>query len=314
MSFNIQAILQVVVGIILLFIPKVYFEVNLFKFNKEDNAEQDAATDADVTIFKYKEINKNDENFWRDFCILMKHKVYMVSTAAVTILLFIVTAITFWISDYLKVVLKIEQSLILTLFVVTCVTAPTAGIMIGGCAVQKLGGYESKIASVFVVICGIISACCSIAIPLFDNIIGFTIFLWLFLAFGSAIVPNIIGIYISSLPIELRGSGNSISATLINAIGHLPAPYIYGAIMDATKNENNKIALIVTLNLCWLGAILLIMSLIFRNRDFAHRQSVSSGLKVKEIEISVNVEKELELVENVNNTNLEKKRKITSHQ
>ncbi len=289
------------VGATLIFIPKVYFEVNLFKANKEDNAEQDAVTDADVTVFKYREINKKDENFLRDLKILLKHKVYVVSTGAVTILLFIVTAITFWISDYLKFVMNTQESLILTLFVVTCVTAPTTGIVVGGCLVQKLGGYEAKIASRFVVICGIISAACSIAIPLFDNIIGFAIFLWLFLGFGSAIVPNIIGIYISSLPIELRGSGNSVSNTLINAVGYLPAPYIYGAIMDATNHSNKKVALIVILNLCWLGAILLFLSMIFRNKDFAKRESVSSitCLKAKDIEISYNVEKQFELENNV---------------
>lgn len=303
--------MQVGVGVALIFIPRVYFEVNLFKSNKEDDAHQKAETDAEETFFKFKKIDKSDENFWRDFCILMKHKVYMVSVGAVNILLFIVTAITFWISDYLKYVMEAEESVTTILFVVTCVTAPTAGIILGGVIVQKMGGYEAKVSSLFVVICGIASAVCSIAIPLINNVYGFTVFLWFFLAFGGAIVPNIIGIYISALPAELRGSGNSVSNTLMNAVGYLPAPYIYGAIYDATKHHNKKVALIVILNSCWLGALLLAFSMYFRHKEFQKKKSISSisEFKSKEIEMSVNIENELHLVEDVILINLEKKSK-----
>jgi MFS family permease len=293
--------MQVGVAGSLIFIPKKYFEINLFKDNKTDDENQDAATDADVTIFKYRYVDKKEESFWKDFCTLMKYKVYLISTGAVTILLFIVTAITFWITDYLRFVMEIEESVVTVLFVITCVTAPSIGIIVGGCYVQRLGGYETKVASLFVFICSLISAVCSIAIPLFNNIIAFTIFLWLFLFFGAAIVPNIIGIYISSLPIELRGSGSSVSNTLINAVGYLPAPYIYGAIYTATKEYDKKIALTVILATCWLGSIFLAFSMYFRNKLFDERklERIEPESKNKEIEISVNIVKELELVDNV---------------
>jgi hypothetical protein len=63
----------------------------------------------------------------------------------------------------------------------------------------------------------------------------------------------------------------------------------------------------VILNLCWLGAVLLLLSMIFRNKDFAKRESVTSisCLKNKEIEISVNVEKQLVLEDNVKRFYLE---------
>jgi MFS family permease len=280
----------------LIFIPRVYFEMNLFnadrfkgkkqKVKPNEGNENPVVKESDVvSLFEYRHksignVNKCKE-FFSNLRILLKHKVYMVSTSSVVVLLFIVTAIQYWISDYLKVVLKIDETVITIAFVVTCVTAPTLGIILGGIVVQKYGGYEKKVASLLCVIFAILAGCCSIAIPIFSDIVGFAIFLWLFFFFGGAIVPNIIGIYISSLPVELRGAGNSVSNVLINGFGYLPAPYIYGAIFDNTSDTNPRIALAITVNYCWVGVILLIVSMILRYRHFkkmdrAHETEISN--------------------------------------
>jgi hypothetical protein len=250
--------------------------MNLFNKKKENimkivtGKAADKAED-NITIFEYQatvKVSNKCKEFFKNLKHLLKHKVYMISTASVVVLLFIVTAIQYWITDYLKIVLQAEQDAITIAFVVTCVTAPTLGIILGGCIVQKYGGYESKIASLWCVLFAVVAGCCSIAIPIFNNIIGFAIVLWLFFFFGGAIVPNIIGIYISSLPIELRGAGNSFSNTLINAFGYLPAPYVYGTIFDATAEINKKIALASVVNYCWVGVLLLALSMFFRYRSF----------------------------------------------
>jgi len=64
----------------------------------------------------------------------------MVLTFSGTVLFYIVTVIQFWISNYLKDVLHIEDKEIFISFVITCVTSPTLGIIIGGWIVQKAGG------------------------------------------------------------------------------------------------------------------------------------------------------------------------------
>jgi hypothetical protein len=283
-------------AVTLIFIPRVYFEISLFNIVKEkgqaaikvvqdennlddeNNTQKKVQQPADqISLFEYRQESKAGTNkckeFFSNLKILVKHKIYMVSTCSVIVLLFIVTAIQFWITDYLLLVLKIERAAITIAFVVTCVTAPTLGIVIGGIIVQKYGGYETKIASLWCVIFAVIAGTMSILIPIMNEIIGFAIVLWLFFFFGGAIVPNIIGIYISTLPKELRGAGNSVSNTLINAFGYLPAPYVYGAIFDKTKLDTPKLSLAVTVNYCWVGVGLLTFSMILRYRSFNKKEN-----------------------------------------
>jgi MFS family permease len=288
-AFIVQACIQAALAVGLIFIPRIYFEKDLFNVDKfkQVNVNELAVIDAAdnlqvevkpvdiISVFEYRQRPNASTNkcleFFSNLRILIKRKVYIVSTFSVVVLLFIVTAIQYWISDYLKIVLKIEETVITIAFVVTCVTAPTLGIILGGIVVQKYGGYEKKVASLICVIFSVLAGCCSIAIPIFSDIVGFAIFLWLFFFFGGAIVPNIVGIYLSSLPVELRGAGNSVSNVLINGLGYLPAPYIYGAIFDNTVNTHPRMSLAITVNYCWVGVILLIVSMILRFREFNKR-------------------------------------------
>jgi len=117
----------------------------------------------------------------------------MVLTFSGTVLFYIVTVIQFWISNYLKDVLHIEDKEIFISFVITCVTSPTLGIIIGGLIVQKAGGYESKHSIMFVFIFSLISTAIGIFITQFNDLLSFSIMLWLFLFFGGGLVPNLVG-------------------------------------------------------------------------------------------------------------------------
>jgi hypothetical protein len=110
-----------------------------------------------------------------------------------TVLFFIVTVIQFWVSNYMKDVMKIESHLIFIAFVATCITSPTLGIIIGGYIVQKSGGYEGKHSIMFVFVFAIISTLIGIFITQFDDLLSFSICLWLFLFFGGGLVPNLVG-------------------------------------------------------------------------------------------------------------------------
>jgi len=71
-----------------------------------------------------------------------------------------------------------------------------------------------------------------------------------------------LGIFISSLPNELKAFGNSFSTTLITLLGQLPAPYLYGAIYNIDKTK--KTAFNLTLFYSWFGVLFIIIGAIFR--------------------------------------------------
>jgi hypothetical protein len=242
-SFVIQAVMLLILGVTFFFIDKNYFSSNLFLVNKfpikvskeedkrqsinigqeEDKIEmknikeivedEQKVDEKDKNSQVVKEIpykiidaielgkkeeivlegDPNEESFFqestkpsRDFLsdakTLLTERLYMLTTLAVTTLLFISTAIVFWTSDYLEKVLLVPAEKILIVFIITCITAPSLGIVIGGCIVQKLGGYQSKHS---ILVCFIFALLAWVlAIPIyFVDFTGFAFCLWLILFF-----------------------------------------------------------------------------------------------------------------------------------
>ncbi len=184
-------------------------------------------------------------------------------------LLFISTAIQFWTSSYLINVVKIEQKVVFVAFVVSCITAPTLGILVGGYIVHKCGGYEGRKSLFICSIYGLFALLTGIPIVFCNDILSFAIFLWLFLFFGGSIVPNLMGIILSSLPHQMRAAGNSVTLFITTVLGFLPAPIVYGIIYDATKKTKApKLAYGIIINYSVASLILIIIGTIIREREF----------------------------------------------
>ncbi len=118
---------------------------------------------------------------------------FIILVFAGTVLFFITTVVQFWISDYLRKVLKVPNNLIFAAFVTTCVTAPTLGIIIGGWVVQKCGCYEGKHSITFVFGFACVSSVFSVFITEMDTLEGFAPCLWMYFFFGAGLVPNLVG-------------------------------------------------------------------------------------------------------------------------
>jgi len=90
--------------------------------------------------------------------------------------------------------MMVPDDLIFACFVVTCVTAPTIGIVLGGWIVQRFGGYQGKHSITFVFVFACISTAISFFITRIDDLGAFAPLLWLFFFFGGGLVPNLVGI------------------------------------------------------------------------------------------------------------------------
>ncbi len=124
---------------------------------------------------------------------LFKQKVYIFCVLSVSVFNFISTAIQYWVSDHLSKVMKFEENEIFICFVITCVTAPALGVISGGYIVQKFGGYEVKKSIIICLIFSITASIIGIFIVIPEDIIGFSFVLWIYLFFGGAVIPNLIG-------------------------------------------------------------------------------------------------------------------------
>jgi hypothetical protein len=119
--------------------------------------------------------------------------VFILCNFAVASLFFIITAIQFWASDYLRLVLKIEDNIVFISFSVCCITGPTTGVLFGGLTVHKIGGYESKYTLLICLLFAILASAAAIPIVFYDSVIFFDINLWLVLFFGGCLLPALTG-------------------------------------------------------------------------------------------------------------------------
>ncbi len=222
--------------------------------------------DEDVeSLFEEVCLTKKDSVF-KKFFDIVKEKVFMFSCISITTLLFISTAIIFWAPDYALNVLKGDHNLVLTGFVGIALSGPVLGIILGGAVVERYaGGYEGKNSIYFALGFACLAFISALPFRFIDRIEFFGACLWAVLFFGGCIIPNLQGIMISSLKSDLRATGNSVSNVLQNALGFLPAPFLYGFIFERTKNTDPKAAMQITLLYSSVGVCFMIAALYYRN-------------------------------------------------
>lgn len=253
------------------------------------------------SYFAEYEVEEQQYTYFVDLIELLKRPVFVFSSLSTTVLLFISNAITFWGTEFMEGIMKFDKSDVEIGFLLVALTGPVIGAICGGVFVQKIiGGYEKKHSISFVVIQLFIA---SLLVPVFwlaQTIIQFTSLLWFIFFFAASTIPIIQGISISSLPLRLKGSGNSVYNLLI-FLGFSASTYYYGAIYSVTKDTEPKLAFFLTL--CWsvIALICSIICLIFRFRRFNDPSS-------EEIKNLRNIQSEVEFTPEIKNNSVEMKK------
>lgn len=183
-------------------------------------------------------------------------------------LLFIITGIQFWITDYMLAILKVEESKVYITFAIVCITAPTFGVLLGGYFIEQLGGYTDKRALEACYKISILAACCGLPLPLIDNYYFFVLFMWLLLFFGGSIVPGLTGIMLSAIPQNNKEMANSITHFCHNLIGYFPAPILYGVICTVTGGANSKFGLVFLMLISLIGVYFFYKAKLAQEEDF----------------------------------------------
>lgn len=164
-----------------------------------ENKKNKKAEEDNISVFEYIELPPGGtiKEEIKKYCTNMKklgpNKVYVFSLATVCVFNFISFAIQYWVSDHFKQVMHFDETAITVSFIVTCVTAPVSGVIIGGFIVGKLGGYARKEAVLFCLVAALFAALDSILIVFQNTLIGCSVVLWFFLFFGGATIPNMLG-------------------------------------------------------------------------------------------------------------------------
>jgi len=79
---------------------------------------------------------------------------------------------------------------------------------------------------------------------------------------------------VATLPDNLKAPGMALYSVMDNAFGFFCAPYVYGAIYEASKTTNPRLAMSFVYYYTIIGVILILAGMIIRYKDF----------KIKELE------------------------------
>lgn len=111
----------------------------------------------------------------------------------ISCLYFVITGIQFWVSDYMLEVLGFPESVVFTIYGVCSITATLLGVIIGGIAVHRLGGYQNLASFKLCLLMAIIAAALALPIPFVNSMAGFVTLLSLLLFSGAFIMPTLTG-------------------------------------------------------------------------------------------------------------------------
>jgi MFS family permease len=219
--------------------------------------------------------NQNEDlNYIEKIKVLMNYKVFIYSVISMSILIYIITGVQYWVTDYLDAILGIKsQKDRLFLFTVACFTAPVLGVLLGTELKNRLCQQNMRKSLLFCSLLGIFASISSIPVPITLNLFCFIIFMWLVLFFGAGIVPVLTSIIINAVPEEHMASANSISNFLTNALGYLPAPYVYGILSDIS-GDLGVLGMKVTLWISIPGMIFLCLATYYSINDDSYKDKI----------------------------------------
>ena len=238
-SFIIEGILLLILGVITLFVDNFYFNKDVEEIKDENNKDENFLKYQIIPDKIYKK-----STLLINMKIVLKNVLFMSCVYSYSIAQFSMGVIKFWGDDYMTNVLEENnENKKLMIYSIISLTGPTLGILFGGISGQYIGGYTVK-KSIYLWICYDILSCL-LGIPsiMVNSIYLYGILTWLYLFFCASVCPLSYGIMMNSVENKIKGDAVTILNFLTNLIGNLPPSYVYGLINDNYKEKNQKIAM-----------------------------------------------------------------------
>ena len=248
-AFLVQAVLITILAIFFLFIPKNFFSKYYHSVGETKEEEKIIRKTEEEEL----NISHNEDlSYFEKLKVLLEYKVFVHSMLGMSVLIYIITGVQYWVTDYLDAILGVKsQKDRLFLFTVACFTAPVFGVLMGTGIKHLYCKQNMRKSLIFCSLLGIFACLSSIPVPI--------IFMWLVLFFGGGIVPVLTSIIINAVPDEHSGSANSISNLLTNTLGYLPAPYVYGILSDIS-GDLGALGMKVTMWISILGMLFICLA------------------------------------------------------
>ena len=262
-------------GIIFLFIPNIYFSSNLIAVIGQEGTEEMHKIHTEIgSIFNYRPSEDEEREinvFVRDKSLLLD-PFYMVLLWARCINVFLRSALQFWLVKYIISLGYTNKPLTTFVFAYMITCNPLFGNLIGAKLSPIFGNYNKRSSLFCVLLLQLLVCIVFTPAPYFEEWWKFCIFASLFQILGMANVSPIGNIMISSLNREQKKRAAGVMAIFNVILGSVPAPPIYGLILDRWGEYNKHCAMIAYKNYLYLSIPLIIIGIIIREIRFRYKK------------------------------------------
>ncbi len=262
-------------GIIFLFIPNIYFSSNLIAVIGQEGTEEMHKIHTEVgSVFNY----RPSEDEEREINVLVRDRsllldpFYMVLLWARCINVFLRSALQFWLVKYIISLGYTNKPLTTFVFAYMITCNPLFGNLIGAKLSPIFGNYNKRSSLFCVLLLQLLVCIVFTPAPYFEEWWKFCIFASLFQILGMANVSPIGNIMITSLNREQKKRAAGVMAIFNVILGSVPAPPIYGLILDRWGEYNKHCAMIAYKNYLYLSIPLIIIGIIIREIRFRYKK------------------------------------------
>ena len=208
--------------------------------------------------------------------VLIKSPIFILMNITLASMFIIVSAVQFWINDYLEYGLLIEdENKRLYAFAFVVITSPPAGIILGGILSGKVGGYDTEKAIYIPLITSFFVCIIANIAPLTSNVFIFLPFFWIYLFLGSVLLPVANGIILVSVDKKYAGSANSVSTLIYNILGRLPGPNLYAFFKSQINDKHSRIPFWLLLNMSIPGFIAVLICVKFQKQKYRNLKNLN---------------------------------------
>ena len=259
--------------IILLCMPDKFFSPKIFfyKVHKEEHDGRESVFslfEIDEEKMKKKQEEKEKKPEGPSIWLQLLRPVFATIVLARTVLMFSFMGTHYWIGDYFQNALGQDGKLAkASIYSVVSLVGPFTGSMVGAAVCEKVGGYTKRASSLLCCGFSVLTGICAVLIPMTNDMMVFTVELFLFFFFANCMMPILIGISFNCVDKKLKGASYGVNSLMCTFLGNLPAPSVYGFINDIYKETNPKIAMACNLNYIWVNTILIALNFHFRKGE-----------------------------------------------
>ena len=272
-GFALLAFTILPLDVILVFMPNRFFSPKIF-FYKTEREEHDGREsvfslfEIDEEKMKQKQAEKEKKPEGPSIWLQLLRPVFATIVLARTVLMFSFMGTHYWIGDYFQNVLGQDGKMAkASVYSVVSLVGPFTGSMVGAAVCEKVGGYTKRASSLLCCGFSVLTGICAVLIPMTNDMMVFTVELFLFFFFANCMMPILIGISFNCVDKKLKGASYGVNSLMCTFLGNLPAPSVYGFINDLYKETNPKMAMACNLNYIWVNTILIALNFHFRKGE-----------------------------------------------